>query len=78
MLAILLAFVVGYHVACSSFFGGVEPRYVIPLQPLLNLLTASGLVGLAGVAAGVVGLGRRRLSESARTAEGALSGLQPQ
>jgi len=37
---LLLAFVIFYHAAGSAFMGGVQPRYVVPLHPLLQILAA--------------------------------------
>lgn len=33
----VLAFVVFYHAAGSAFMGGVQPRYLVPVHPLLNI-----------------------------------------
>ncbi|MCO6439065.1 MAG: glycosyltransferase family 39 protein [Phycisphaerae bacterium] len=45
----LLGFVICYHIVLSSFFGGVEPRYAIPLQPLWGVLSALGIFAMAGM-----------------------------
>ncbi|MFQ5461059.1 MAG: ArnT family glycosyltransferase [Phycisphaerae bacterium] len=37
---LLLGFVVSYHAAGSAFMGGVQPRYVVPLHPILQILAA--------------------------------------
>lgn len=77
-IATLLVFVVGYHVVLSSFFGGVEPRYIIPLHPLLNVLTAAGVIALPGAAVRLAGLACRHLAPLTGQPGGEVHRLQPQ
>ncbi|MGB0715722.1 MAG: ArnT family glycosyltransferase [Phycisphaerae bacterium] len=39
----LVGFVVFYHALGSAFMGGVQPRYIIPVHPLVTVLLGAGL-----------------------------------
>jgi hypothetical protein len=50
----LLWFVILYHVVGSAFYGGVQPRYTVPMHPFLHVLAALPIVlGARAVAAGL-------------------------
>ncbi|MFQ5415012.1 MAG: hypothetical protein ACE5E6_11190, partial [Phycisphaerae bacterium] len=52
----ILAAVVAYHVGVSSLIGSLEPRFVIPLHPVLHVAQGFFLVGVARWARRVVGM----------------------
>jgi hypothetical protein len=45
----ILAMLVVYHIVGSGFMGGLEPRYVVPVQPLLVVWIGVLLTWLAGL-----------------------------
>lgn len=55
---LIVGIIAGYHIVISSFFGGPDPRYAIPIHPLLHLLIA---IPIALTALGAVHLVRRFL-----------------
>ena len=44
--ALLLAAIIAYHAIGSAFMGGVQPRYVVPVHPLINTFVAAGCLAL--------------------------------
>ncbi|MDO8630547.1 MAG: hypothetical protein Q7R41_08635 [Phycisphaerales bacterium] len=61
--------VIAYHVLGAAFCGGVQPRYAVPLQPLMHVLSAVPVAfGVLGLLAAWRGVCVRLLSGNASTA----------
>jgi hypothetical protein len=66
---LLVNVVIAYHVLGAAFCGGVQPRYAVPLQPLMHVLSAVPVaIGVKGLLAAWRGVRARLLSGNASTA----------
>lgn len=65
---LLVHVVIAYHVLGAAFCGGLQPRYAVPLQPLMHVLSAVPVaLGVLGLLAAWRGVCLRLLSANTST-----------